>query len=221
MRISTVTIIFLFTFFLLPFNKTFSKTSKKDKIILPKKKKTKHHRKRFNYPNALLFRYDAEESFGFMITGLSSCGENHYFCETEAYISFRLNNAFLTKSANFKTNNKFDFPDNQNIEKLTPTKEFKHGKMEVIFGFTNQFIGPSWLYMGAGASYENDYLNTSILYEDGKVEKKYILNKDLTKVRLSYECGIIIQIKKITIMGGALTHNFDSWYYQCGAGFAF
>lgn len=175
----------------------------------------------YYYPTTFIFRYDPSKSFGIMISGLSSCRSRNYFCSTKAYFSARLNNDLITNGGKLKTNNKLDVPESLDIKEFQKKSEEKKGKVELLFGFTNQLVGPSWLYMGAGLAYHRFLEKMDVVYNDDTISEEWVLNESRTKISLAYETGFIIQIKKITLMGGVLTNDFNVWDPQFGLGFAF
>lgn len=185
--------------------------SLKDELRIAQRKKTRYGRPdRF----FLSYVYDSITPIGLSIGTVNNQSVG-------MYLTFRMNEEFLTSSAYFTVNNKGELDGNV-YDDIRPTNESRDGNADIMLGLTKKITYPLWIYAGGGVTIHNHWEEMSTYSDNGTFyETEWVKNTDEKFVKPVAEAGIIVDLMGFNVRAGGKIIDFKDIYYSLGIGFSF
>ncbi|RPE09160.1 hypothetical protein EGT74_19310 [Chitinophaga lutea] len=137
------------------------------------------------------------------------------------YLTFRMSESFLTKSAYFTVNNQGELEGNV-YKDIRPTGETLKGNADLMLGLTKKLTYPLWVYGGGGATLHRHWEEMSSYHDNGALyETEWVKNTDEQYIKPVVEAGLIIDLSGFNIRAGGKMIDFKDIYYSLGVGFSF
>ncbi len=180
-------------------------------IKLAKKKE-----KRYGRPDRFFVQYvyDTLTPIGLSIGGINNR-------KLGFYMTGRLNQHFLSKSAYYTVNNQGEVDGNV-YEDIRATNSIRKGYFDGGIGLTKKIAWPLWIYAGGGINWYQQWEEMSTYYDNGGLkETEWVKNSDEKKITPMVEAGFIVDLNGFNIRAGGKMIDFKDMYYSLGVGFSF
>lgn len=137
------------------------------------------------------------------------------------YLTFRMNENFLTSSAYYTVNNSGELDGNV-YQDIRATGESRKGDADIMLGLTKKITYPLWIYAGGGVTIHQHWEEMSTYNDNGTYyETEWVKNTDEKFVKPVAEAGLIVDLSGFNIRAGGKIIDFKDIYYTLGVGFSF